>query len=144
MKSKNISAIILCLFVILFATSCEPTTPAEKTINDDWVSTSGNGVTISGTTGTLYVFSPSWTSYESAGIVSIGDLGFMNLTKLSTYTWSCNQLTVYISGGIPQYTIWSDDTELTMSNDGESFVVVSNYTLPSGPSSGTSTFYRQN
>lgn len=144
MGTRKFSIAIICLFGILFATSCEQQNSANLDLNDSWKSTSGNGLIISGTSGTLYEFSASWQVYESEGLVSLGDLGLQNISKTSTYSWTCLQKTMYILGGVNQYMIWSDNTSLTMSTDGLSFTTESNYTLPGGgTSSGTSTFYRQ-
>ena len=123
------------------------TTTAVNTINlsldGKWMTTSGNGITISGATGIFYVFSSSWKEVEAKGLIKIGSQKFKNINNISTYKWNCLEYGIRTENGIPVEGLWSFDGVITMSNDGKSITAVSNTIMLGTPKNSVTTYYRQ-
>lgn len=105
-------------------------------LDGKWLSSSGTGLNISGSSGTFYAFSSTWTNYYVAnGFVGVGDAGLKSISKTSSTTWDCLALTGFAEGGVGKYVFWSDDGTITMSSDGKSFNLTGNATATNGTKS---------
>ncbi|MGZ5243921.1 MAG: hypothetical protein ACXWEY_11580 [Bacteroidia bacterium] len=114
-----------------------------STLDGKWKTSSGNGVIVSGSVANFYVFSSTWQEYVNMGLINIGDEGIKSITKVSANEWSCFTRHVYIKDQKPQYTFWSNDGKLTLSNDGNTMTIVSNVSAGGENKVATSVFYRQ-
>jgi hypothetical protein len=114
-----------------------------STLDGKWKTSSGNGVVVSGSSATFYVFSSKWQEYQNMGLISIGDEGIKNISKVSANEWNCLTKHVYIENQQPQYMFWSNDGKLTLSSDGNTMTIVSNVTAGNRNEVATSVFYRQ-
>ncbi|RYZ97210.1 MAG: hypothetical protein EOP47_22230 [Sphingobacteriaceae bacterium] len=112
-------------------------------LDGKWKTSSGNGVVLSGSSASFYVFSSTWQEYEKMGLISIGDEGIKSISKVSANEWNCLTRHVYIKDQVPQYMFWSNDGKLTLSSDGNTMTIVSNVSAGGVDKVATSVFYRQ-
>lgn len=106
-------------------------------LNDKWISSSGTGIIISGTTGAFYSFSNSWQDFVNAGFVSVGSLNLKNISQVNSLEWNCHVLWMKRIDGTPTSVHWATDGTIVMSSDGNTITVSA--TLDSGPGSATYT-----
>ena len=126
---------------VSFTLEAEP--QANMNLNGKWLSSSGTGVEILGNNGKFYAFSNSLKPSVDLGIVKIGDLKFKNIMLVSTNKWSCQEMLIKRTGGVPVAQVWSYDGEILMSNDGKSITTSSNTMLDGISQNLTATYSRQ-
>ena len=119
------------------------TTPSatNTSLDGNWLSSGGTGITISGENGSFYSFSSNWQLAANGGFVSIGSLKLKNINQVSTNNWSCSNLFGGQSGGVVVSVTWADDGTITMNDDGSSLTVTS--TSPYSGNSSSTTYYKQ-
>lgn len=123
------------------------TTTAENTVNlsleGKWMTTAGNGVNITGSSGVFYVFSSAWKEVEAKGLAKIGDQKFKNITKSTTYKWTFLEYGIRTENGVPVEGLWSYDGTITMSSDGKSITADSNTIMQGSSKNSVTIYYRQ-
>ena len=102
-----------------------------------WATTGGTGITITGTTGVYYSFSPTVQAAAAKGLVSIGSSVLKEITPVSTYKWNCLQLGIYSVSGVPTQAVWSYNGTITMSTDGKTITIISSWKMPNGSDDST-------
>ena len=119
------------------------TTTANVNLSLDgkWMTSSGNGITISGTTGVYYSFSSSFQTAVAKGLVAIGTVTLKNIANVSSNKWNCLALAIYTLNGVPTQAIWSFNGTITMSADGKTITVDSNFIKPDGQNQNLNTVY---
>jgi hypothetical protein len=105
--------------------------PGNELLNGNWMSSAGNGITISGTQGVFYAFSTNWQTAANGGYVSFGTAKLKNITATGTNQWSCNDLFLTTTNGTIDGVMWSSDGTINMNSNGNSITVIS-----TGPVSG--------
>jgi hypothetical protein len=119
-----------------------PSVNLSLNLDGKWLTSGGNGITISGSNAVLYSFSTSWQTPANMGLISIGTITLKNIVKTSTYKWSCLDLNIYRENSIPKRTIWSYNGTITMSQDGKTITVNSDTIMPDdGRTQNVSTVY---
>ena len=119
------------------------TTTANVNLSLDgkWQTSTGNGITISGTIGVYYSFSPSFLTAVAKGLVAIGTTTLKNIANVSSNKWNCLALAIYTLNGVPTQAIWSYNGTITMSTDGKTITVDSNFIKPDGQNQNLNTEY---
>ena len=109
----------------------------SRSLDDKWITSSGTGIVISGTTGAFYSFSNSWQDFFNAGIVSMGSLNLKNISQVNSMEWNCHVLYQKRINGTPDSVDWATDGTIVMSSDGNTITVSA--TLSTGFASATYT-----
>ncbi|MDD5659916.1 MAG: hypothetical protein PHR39_07935 [Actinomycetota bacterium] len=115
----------------------------NMSLDDYWQRDDGLLIEIQGSEGYFRSFSSSWQIMAEQGIVALGDAKMKNIVQLGENIWSCDDLW-YADKEEGSEIYWSDEAEITMSNDGKSIVIITKATNPlSGEKKeGSRTFYR--
>jgi hypothetical protein len=114
-------------------------------INGNWLSSEGIGISISGSTAIFYSFSSSWQYAANAGFVSIGSVKLKNISKTNSTTWNCLELWFHWENTNSNVTdvFWSYNGTISMSSNGNSISVYSSATYNGVTQSGTTLYTRQ-
>lgn len=92
-------------------------------LDDKWVTSSGTGIRISGTTGVYYSFNNSWQDFVNAGFLSAGSLSLKNISQVNSREWNCHALYNIRMDGTPDSINWATDGTIVMSADGNTITV---------------------
>jgi len=104
------------------------TTASSYNLNGLWDNGGQSVIQINGTSGTFYSISGgNWLNTLNAGLISIGSEKLRNIAAVTDSTWSCDDLWWHETGGVYDYTTWSDQGTGSMgiSADGNSLTVTS-------------------
>jgi hypothetical protein len=115
----------------------------NMSLDGKWLSQSGTGVEISGSTGKFYSFGSTWQPVVDKGLAKIGDLKFKNISKVSANKWNCLEMLIRRENSVPMEQVWSFDGVITMSSDGKTFIIESNTMLLGRPEYSSGTYKRQ-
>ena len=102
-----------------------------------WLTSGGTGITITGTTGVYYSFSPTVQAAAAKGLVSIGSFILKEIASVSIYKWNCLQLGIYSVNNVPTQAVWSYNGTITMSTDGKTITIISSWIMPNGSNDTT-------
>lgn len=115
----------------------------NMSLDGKWLSASGTGVHISGSTGTFYTYGSAWKEAEAKGLVKLGDVKFKNINKVSANKWNFLEFGIKRDSGVPVLGVWSYDGVITMSSDGKSISAASNTMINGSSQNVVTTYTRQ-